>query len=274
MNTASRLCLTLVALPLCGGAVMAQPLILDVDPSRSTVEITITLNTPVGSRIDSDSAPVTGFVQLGADDYGVPMSAVFYDTDVALTEDLNLNWSFGFPGSADATVTGAGLAAAEPGVPEGPVPVAAGSFVVPTVSLIPRGLAAINYDILLVGADSIVLDLSADGAVETSLSGTLVNIGEGAIELSTTTSFTGTVELIEGLVTADVTTTATVVAAAVLPDCPADVAAPFGALNFFDVSAFINAFVAQDPSADFLVDGVFNFFDVSAYITSFSAGCP
>lgn len=47
-----------------------------------------------------------------------------------------------------------------------------------------------------------------------------------------------------------------------------------GELNFFDVSAFINAYTSGDPSADFNGDGMFNFFDVSAFIAAFSAGCP
>ena len=57
------------------------------------------------------------------------------------------------------------------------------------------------------------------------------------------------------------------------PDCPADLTGD-GQLNFFDVSAFLTAFNAQDPIADFNSDGSFNFFDVSAFLTSFSAGCP
>tara|TARA_R110002073_G_scaffold118918_1_gene258282 strand:+ start:123536 stop:125839 length:2304 start_codon:yes stop_codon:yes gene_type:complete len=54
----------------------------------------------------------------------------------------------------------------------------------------------------------------------------------------------------------------------------ADMAEPFGSLNFFDVSAFLNAFGAGDPVADFTSDGVFNFFDVSAFLSSFNNGCP
>lgn len=58
-------------------------------------------------------------------------------------------------------------------------------------------------------------------------------------------------------------------------NCPADLAAPFGSLNFFDVSAFIAAYNAQDPVADLASPfGAFNFFDVSAYITLYNAGCP
>ncbi|MHA7813400.1 MAG: GC-type dockerin domain-anchored protein [Phycisphaerales bacterium] len=64
--------------------------------------------------------------------------------------------------------------------------------------------------------------------------------------------------------------------AAVTDDaCVADFASPFGTLDFFDVSAFINAFNAQDPAADLAAPfGTFDFFDVSAFIGAFSAGCP
>ncbi|MBL4699114.1 MAG: S8 family serine peptidase, partial [Phycisphaerales bacterium] len=54
----------------------------------------------------------------------------------------------------------------------------------------------------------------------------------------------------------------------------ADLAEPFGNLNFFDVSAFLTAFSASDSSADLNGDGSFNFFDVSDYLTLFAEGCP
>jgi len=55
--------------------------------------------------------------------------------------------------------------------------------------------------------------------------------------------------------------------------CPADLNGD-GDLNFFDVSAFLTAFAANDPAADFTNDGEFNFFDVSAFLSAFSLGCP
>ena len=55
--------------------------------------------------------------------------------------------------------------------------------------------------------------------------------------------------------------------------CPADLTGD-GQLNFFDVSAFLAAFAAQDPAADFTGDAQFNFFDVSAFLAAFAAGCP
>lgn len=54
----------------------------------------------------------------------------------------------------------------------------------------------------------------------------------------------------------------------------ADLAEPFGELNFFDLSAYLGLFNGQDPAADLNEDGVFNFFDVSRYLDLFNAGCP
>lgn len=55
--------------------------------------------------------------------------------------------------------------------------------------------------------------------------------------------------------------------------CPADLTVD-GILDFFDVSAFLGAYNAQDPVADFTGDGTFDFFDVSAFLNAFNAGCP
>jgi hypothetical protein len=56
--------------------------------------------------------------------------------------------------------------------------------------------------------------------------------------------------------------------------CPADIAAPCGFLNFFDVSAYLARFSAQDPRADLTGEGSLNFLDVSAFLSSYSSGCP
>ncbi len=54
---------------------------------------------------------------------------------------------------------------------------------------------------------------------------------------------------------------------------PADINAD-GTLNFFDISAFLEAFAAQAPAADFDENGTWNFFDISAFLATFSEGCP
>lgn len=55
--------------------------------------------------------------------------------------------------------------------------------------------------------------------------------------------------------------------------CQADLTGD-GELDFFDVSAYLNAYNNLDSIADFNFDGSINFFDVSAFLSAFSAGCP
>ena len=65
-------------------------------------------------------------------------------------------------------------------------------------------------------------------------------------------------------------------AASALGPCnPADLAEPFGTLDFSDIIAFLTAFGAMDPAADIAVPfGVFDFSDVVAFLTAFGTGCP
>ncbi len=55
---------------------------------------------------------------------------------------------------------------------------------------------------------------------------------------------------------------------------PADLAAPLGALDFFDVSEFLQRFTAADPTADLNADAVLDFFDVSTFLQLHQSGCP
>jgi len=54
--------------------------------------------------------------------------------------------------------------------------------------------------------------------------------------------------------------------------CLADMNAD-GALNFFDISTWINSFNGGDLNADFTGDGVFDFFDASAFLNAYVQGC-
>lgn len=59
------------------------------------------------------------------------------------------------------------------------------------------------------------------------------------------------------------------------PAGPADIAAPIGTLNFFDVSAYITLYNAGDAQADLTEPfGTLNFFDVTAFIAAYNAACP
>lgn len=58
-------------------------------------------------------------------------------------------------------------------------------------------------------------------------------------------------------------------------ECVADLAEPFGSLDFSDVTAFLGAFGAMDPIADLSTPlGQFDFSDVAAFLAAFGAGCP
>ena len=55
----------------------------------------------------------------------------------------------------------------------------------------------------------------------------------------------------------------------------ADVAPPFGTLDFTDVLSFLIGFSAEDPGADLAPPfGTLDFSDVLAFLTAFGAGCP
>jgi hypothetical protein len=59
------------------------------------------------------------------------------------------------------------------------------------------------------------------------------------------------------------------------PGCnPADLAEPWGLLDLDDVTAFVTAFMAQDPLADLDGSGVFDLADIVAFVEAFMAGCP
>lgn len=61
----------------------------------------------------------------------------------------------------------------------------------------------------------------------------------------------------------------------VTPECAADLAEPFGDLDFSDVLAFLTAFGGMEPAADLAEPfGSFDFSDVLAFLSSFGAGCP
>ncbi len=62
----------------------------------------------------------------------------------------------------------------------------------------------------------------------------------------------------------------------VLTSCnDADLAEPFGQLDFSDVIAFLTAFGSMSPEADLAAPiGQFDFSDVIAFLTAFGSGCP
>jgi hypothetical protein len=58
------------------------------------------------------------------------------------------------------------------------------------------------------------------------------------------------------------------------PCNPADLAPHFGLLDLSDVTAFVSAFLAQEPPADLDGNGLWDLSDVIAFVDAFVAGCP
>ncbi len=55
--------------------------------------------------------------------------------------------------------------------------------------------------------------------------------------------------------------------------CPADLTLD-GALNLFDISAFLTLFADGHPQGDITGEGLYNFFDISAFLQAYASGCP
>jgi hypothetical protein len=255
---------------------IAAPIDLTIDPSQSTLDMSIMVDVSLANDTDSDSSTLSGTVEIELDDAGNPTSISINDMMVIMDQTMNFNWSFGFFGSADATMSNGTVSYATPGFPTGPVPVTAGSYNFPSVLVNLGGILDVNYDIFLAGSGSETVNLGDQGSFSSEFSGD-IGIDGDQVTLSTVLPLNTTQPLVDAdgnqLGTVTTTGTATIVAIGTAPGCEADINGD-GELNFFDVSAFLSAFAMMDPVADFNNDGEFNFFDVSSFIASFSTGCP
>ncbi|MEQ8770482.1 MAG: VCBS repeat-containing protein [Phycisphaerales bacterium] len=63
-------------------------------------------------------------------------------------------------------------------------------------------------------------------------------------------------------------------AGAATPCNPADLAEPFGVLNFDDIDAWVAAFLSNDLAADIDGNGALNVDDVDGFVAAYLGGCP
>jgi hypothetical protein len=264
------------ALALNAPAALAAPVDMIIDQAQSSIDLTMTVDVSIASDTDSDSSPLSGSLVVEFDDNGMPSQISLIDLMVVIDNTLNFNWSFGFFGSADAVMTNGSVSYAAPGVTTGPVALIDDAFAFPAVPVELDGQLNVDYDIFLVGSDSVSIGLADQGAFDSIIAGD-ISIVDDTVTISTTLPLDAEqpIEDADGNVlgTVFVTGSATIVACGSLPSCPADINGD-GMLNFFDVSGFLSLFGAMDAQSDFNEDGMFNFFDVSAFLASYSAGCP
>ena len=275
MINSYRTIVALSALTVAGTSI-ASPIDLTIDPAQSSLNMAINIDVGIANDTDSDSSSLSGNIEIELDDDGNPLNITLNDLVINIDDTMNFNWSFGFFGDADATMADGSVFYANPGVPTGPVPVMDGGFTFPETFVNLGGLLTVNYNILLVGSGTEFVDLASQGPQSSEFSGTINIIGD-TITVTATLPLDSVQPLTDSsgneLGTATTTGTATIVAVGTIQTCPADLNGD-GALNFFDVSAFLNAFAAMEPAADFNGDGTHNFFDVSAFLNAFTAGCP
>lgn len=247
-----------------------------IDPKRSSLDMSIEVDVGIATNTDSATSTLSGNIEIEFDSNANPGAITIHDLMVVLDQTMDFNWPFSFFGSAQATMTGASMSYATPETPTGPVPISDGDFVFPSVPVALDGELDVSYDILIVGSGAQIVVLGDQGAFASEFVGDIVIDDETAtitttLPLSVSQPFTDA----EGNELGTVTTsgTATIVAVGTIPGCTADLDGN-GELDFFDVSAFLDAFGAGDPVADFDNNGEFDFFDVSAFLDEFGSGCP
>jgi len=115
----------------------------------------------------------------------------------------------------------------------------------------------------LVARTGASLDLFADGSDIREVS--VIRLGQGVADNGDTAHELGFTDGSRGLFRVSID-----------PSCnAADLAEPFGQLDFSDVVAFLTAFGAVDPAADLAEPlGQFDFSDVVAFLSIFAIGCP
>lgn len=261
----------LAALAALAGLSSAEPTTLTLTGS-SFISVNATLDTPVGSDSDSDASPVSGTITVELDNYGNPTGITLHDFDIAVLQNLDLDFSFGFFGSIATDVSGAAATYAS-ATPTGPVTVAGDTtFYFPSVLTNLTGNGTANGNILFVGAINETFNLADFSPFDTDFAGS-VGVSGDAVTLSGTIDFAGSGEVYTGI-TMSISGTLTIDATGTVPEqCVANFNGD-DVVDFFDIQAFLAAFAAHDQSADVVDDDVFDFFDVQAFLGAFSAGCP
>lgn len=252
---------------------LAQPADLDVDETQSSIFLEITLDTPLGSQTDDDTAAIDGTVTLELDDYDNPTTVTLIDYNFT-SGSLNFVFNYSFLGSVTASATGLSL-----GLPAGAMPAsgpvdALGMF---TVDNVPNEVTGI-VDVAgtgtigaLVGSSTV--DLSTVAQDPISVSGS-INVASDTITLNISVPLEGTDTDPDTGVTVLFSGTASVVATGPVPagECVADVNGD-GMLTPTDFTAWINAFNNNLPRCDQNADAACTPTDFTAWINNFNAGC-
>ena len=270
--------IAIAALIATTGLATADTAVLSIDPTQSSIDVTATLMAVVGDRTDSASTSISGSIEIELDDYGNPTSITIVDFMILLDNDVTLDFDYGFVGNASATLVDAMAMYGTPGMPSGPVPVSADAFSFPVVPTVLGGTANASYNFLLVGSDTVMINLADQGVIDAPISGNVTSDGT-TVSLAGTFAIDTTQVAVPDVADIRLVGAATIVASGAAPEpagCnAADIAEPFDVLDLADISAFVQAFTGLDPIADIAApSGVFDLADLAAFVQAFTSGCP
>lgn len=254
-------------------AAQAQPTDLTVDMSQSSINLTVTLDTIVGSRTDSDSAAMTGSMRIELDSYESPTTITLHQYELN-AGSLSFFFDYSFLGTISATAEGMSMS-----MPAGATPVTGtvmpdGTFLVTDVPNQTAGLISVTgTGAAGTALNDTMLDLSTLPQDPIEVSG-IVNVDAGVVTIaislpldnSTMDPNTGTTVTLAG--SATVIANGDVPEPVCLPDTNGD-----GAVTPADFSAWIAAFNAMAPACDQNGDGACTPADFSAWVGNYNAGC-
>lgn len=269
-----------VAMFACAGSSHAATVVIPIDQAQSSISVQLCIS----GSCDTDSSPVSGVYTLDLDVPSSPAQVSILDFTNTLTQNINLNISFGFLGAFNASGSGIVVEYATPGIPTGPAPVNAGAFSLANVPTQSQGNVAYNATgivcSLLSGQTPPVpcnssINLADQGVQAGAVQGTL-SVSDGII--SFVANLNSTVPLDpDNPSTGTFTITGTIRGSASLPlpTCPCDANADL-AVNAADLSVLLSNFglAAFGPGeGDFNGDGQCNSADLSVLLASFGTGC-
>lgn len=177
-----------------GASALADPVKLPVNEAASSVDVELCI---LGSNCDDDSSPISGAASVEVDDPVNPTTITFTNFAFSVTDLINLQIIVPFGG---LTATGNGLTVEydQPGVPIS-APIVGGMFTLAGAPVLAGG--SVDYN----ATGVVCFGLSAEGLPCSDS----VNLGtQGAI---TTDSFTGTVTVVDGVLTLESTVALTIV---------------------------------------------------------------
>lgn len=120
----------------------AAPIVLQVDPNESHVDVELCVSM-LTTVCDSDVSPVEGAVILSLDCPIAPASATLHDFTLLLTEEINLDLDFSFLGRLVSTAGNVSLSYADPGTPLPPAVLVGDAFTIAGVPVDAQG--QLNY---------------------------------------------------------------------------------------------------------------------------------